>query len=361
MSYVAINLAQISAAPGFVHNIDSAFARVGDVELCYYGLAYTVGFLGIFAWLRWRQRDVGWNIAEVYDFSLLFAVCVLLFGRLFAVVVYHWDYYRDHPSQFFSYWRGGMATHGVLLGGLLAMILFCWWRRKSFLRLADEIVIPAAFLMAVGRIGNFINGQIVGTPTDVWWGVEFPNVEGFRHPVTLYEAAKNLAVIPILLVVRRRFGTGRGFVAAHFVFWYGLLRIFTDLFRDHGAELFGIGRNQYFNLLMAIAGIVLMVVFSRRGQGNSNGEHVAGAADDDSSGSRARDELAGPESWFAFCFRRIVFVAILLFSLVVRGAWTPEVLQQRRKEARLIEPDLSEIAELPPYVEFRSRASHVAS
>ena len=130
-----------------------------------------------------RRRELGWSLPEVYDFSILFSVGVLLLGRLFAVFVYHWEYYSGHLNELFSYWSGGMATHGVLLGGTGAVALFCRLRQKSFLKLADEIVIPAAFFMALGRIGNFVNGQIAGTTTDVWWAVQFPNIEGFRHPV----------------------------------------------------------------------------------------------------------------------------------------------------------------------------------
>ena len=150
----------------FVHNIDPTFASVLGVDLYYYGLAYSIGFLGIFIWTRMRRRELGWSLPEVYDFSILFSVGVLLLGRLFAVFVYHWEYYSGHLNELFSYWSGGMATHGVLLGGTGAVALFCRLRRKSFLRLADEIVIPAAFFMALGRIGNFVNGQIAGTTTD---------------------------------------------------------------------------------------------------------------------------------------------------------------------------------------------------
>ena len=299
----------------FIHNIDPTFASVQGVGLYYYGLAYAIGFLGIFVWMRMRRRELGWSLTDVYDFSILFSLGVLLIGRLFAVFVYHWDYYSEHVGELFSYWNGGMATHGVLLGGTGAVVLFCWLHHKSFLRLADEIVIPAAFFMALGRIGNFVNGQIAGTVTDVWWAVQFPNIEGFRHPVTLYEALKNFMLIPILFIVRRVHAPGRGIMTAHFVFWYGFLRIFADIYRDHGAHLFGIGRNQYFNALMALLGLTLMVVLARQKRRPKDG-------------FQSIVTCGSERMWL----RRIVFTAILLFSLVVRSAWTPEVLRQHRSE-----------------------------
>ena len=96
-----------------------------------------------------------------------------------------------------AYWLGGMATHGLLIGAAAGTWIFARWHRLSFLRLADALVIPGAFLMGVGRIGNFIDGQIVGSLTDVPWAVKFPDAEGFRHPVVLYDGLKNLTLDPI--------------------------------------------------------------------------------------------------------------------------------------------------------------------
>ena len=320
------------AGQGFVHNMNPVLARVWGIDFYYYGLAYAVGFLVIHVWLRKRRKTLGWSVSETYDFSILFSLCVLLLGRVFAVVVYHWDYYRDHPGELLSYWRGGMATHGVLLGGVGAIFLFCRLRGKSFLRVADEVVISAAFLLAMGRIGNFINGQICGTVTHAWWGVKFPNVDGFRHPVTLYESLKNLLIIPMLLVVRRRSPPGRGMMAAHFVFWYGFLRIFTDLCRDHGAELFGIGRNQYFNAFMAVFGLVLIGILAkrtlRRGVEHPAQQAATEKAPSSDPGKSPSSCQNIPASWL----QRVAFTLIVLFCLVVRSAWTPEVLEQRRAE-----------------------------
>ena len=118
-------------------------------------------------------------------------------------------------------------------------------------------MIPGAFLMAVGRVGNFIDGQIVGGVTGVPWAVQFPDAEGFRHPVVLYDAVKNLALIPLLLWVRRRNPTP-GAVAAHFVFWYPFLRLFVDLARDYPTHRLPLGTGQTLNIVMALVGVVLL-------------------------------------------------------------------------------------------------------
>jgi phosphatidylglycerol:prolipoprotein diacylglycerol transferase len=321
---------------GFLHNVNPVLSHVFGINLYYYGLAYAIGFLGIFVWLRMRHKALGWRIRDVYDFSILSSVCVLLFGRLFSVFVYQWDYYSEHTSQIFSYWRGGMATHGVLLGGLISMLVFSRLRGQSFWRLADEIAIPAAFLLAVGRVGNFINGEIIGTATDAWWGVKFPGVEGFRHPVTLYEALKNLTLIPILLLVRRLWPAGRGMMATHFLFWYGFLRILTDLFRDHPEKIFGIGGSQYFNALMAILALALMAALLKRKPPGPIEENAAPGTGEDGAAGEIPGAICLGESRVAFWCRRAVFVFIVLFSLGIRSAWTPEELQRRRADSSLV-------------------------
>ncbi len=134
-----------------------------------------------------------------------------------------------------------MATHGVLLGAVVGAALFCWSRNKTFLRIAYEIVVPGAVLLALGRVGNHINGEIYGSVTEVGWAVEFTYATGYRHPFALYEGAKNLLIVPILLYVRRDPHRPPGLLLAHFVFWYGFLRVFTDHFRDYESYWFDIG------------------------------------------------------------------------------------------------------------------------
>jgi phosphatidylglycerol:prolipoprotein diacylglycerol transferase len=294
----------------FVHQLNPVLAEIFGVNLWYYGMAYTIGFLGVYLWFKRSQGRLEWSDREVYDLSILAALGVLVMGRAFEIVVYEWPYYREHLSQVLSYWRGGMASHGVLSGGLLGMWLFTRLRGRGFLELADEMAIPAAFLMGVGRIGNFIDGQIVGSITDAWWSVKFPDAEGFRHPVTLYDSLKNFLMIPLLLLVRRASPPGRGMLLAHFVFWYGFGRIFVDLYREYPAEFFGIGRGQYFNLLMALAGLALMLWFRSATRGQSTRKNSFGAS--------AELESLTPRLWP----RRLALLALLIFPLVIPTDWT---------------------------------------
>jgi phosphatidylglycerol:prolipoprotein diacylglycerol transferase len=250
---------------GFVlREIDPVLFTVGPAGICFYGLAYVIGFLGIHLWMTRARERLGWSRAEVWDLSVCLALGVLVCGRAVELLVYEREYFALHPGQILSWWRGGMASHGVLLGAILGIYAFSRLRRRSFLEALDELVIPGALFLGFARVANFLNGDIPGTITDVPWAVKVPALEGFRHPVTLYDGLKNLALVPLLLHVRRWPLRRPGTVAGHFILWYGLLRFFVDFFRDYVTVYLGLGAGQWFNLLMAAAGLAMIAWCAKR-------------------------------------------------------------------------------------------------
>ena len=201
--------------PGpWIHDIDPIIGTVFGVHLWWYGLSYALGFLNAHFFFMRRRVELGLSTREVYELSLLLSMGVLIGGRL-IVVNNEWAFYRDHLALIPALWIGGMATHGLIIGGFAGVALFCLLRRKPLLVMIDEMAIPAALILCVGRIGNFIDGQIVGSITSVPWAVKFPDAEGFRHPVVLYDGFKNLLIVPVLMYARRR-GVPPGGLAARF-------------------------------------------------------------------------------------------------------------------------------------------------
>jgi phosphatidylglycerol---prolipoprotein diacylglyceryl transferase len=293
----------------YIHSIDPIIGTILGVHLWWYGLSYTLGFLNAHFFLKRRRRLLGLSTAAIYDLSLLIAAGVLLGGRIVEVVFYEWQFYGEHPQLFPAFWLGGMASHGLLLGGLAAVWIFCRIYDKPFLEMTDTLAIPAAFILGAGRIGNFIDGQILGSETAVAWAVKFPDAEGFRHPVVIYDGLKNLLIIPILWYVGRR-STHAGFVTGLFLFLYSFLRIFVDVFREYPTSLFGLGTGQVLNILMSLMGIALMVMPFRTIQG----EHAPVAADVEA----YCDHAVG--KW-----RPLVFIAILAFSLTIPSDWTQDI------------------------------------
>lgn len=308
---------------GLVLGVDPVLLQTQWVRLWWYGLAYAGGLLTVDLWVWLRRERLGYEPGDVALFSLLFAAGVLLGGRIFDVALYEWFYYEDHVRQIPRLWQGGMATHGVMLGAVAGTLLFCRLRGRSFLAVADEVVLPGAVLMALGRLGNHVNGEVYGSITSVPWAMEFPYAEGCRHPVALYDGLKNLLLVPILLGVRslglRRNGyLPEGLMLGHFVLWYGLLRLFVDVFREYDSYWFGIGRGQYFNLLMAAAGLCIVLVARRRAKAKVE---VMGR------GSRTRAP--------AFWGKRVAFYALVALCLTIPSGWTQQVLEgfEERKDA----------------------------
>jgi len=253
--------------PGpYTHRIDPVLADVGGVYLWWYGLGFALGFWQLRRFLDRHRASLQLSRRDVWTLSLSLAIGVLAGGRVIEVAFDEWPFYRRHLSLLPAYWLGGMATHGLMIGAAIATILFARIKGRPLLPLADALVIPGAFLMGMGRLGNFIDGQIIGSVTDVWWGVKFPDAEGFRHPVVLYDGAKNLLLMAYLLHVRRTNPTP-GAAAARFVFWYAFPRIFIDLFRDYPTHRLALGTGQTLNLLMAALGLVLLVRSRLRRQG----------------------------------------------------------------------------------------------
>jgi len=298
----------------------------GSIQFWYYGLAYSIGFIGIHLWFRFHFSSVKLTTEQSYNLTLIFIAGVLIVGRAFEIVVYEGDYYARNPHLLWYYWRGGMASHGVLLGGILATWIFARLHKLDFLEIIDEIVIPGAFLLALGRIGNFINGQIYGSVTDVWWGVHFPDSEGFRHPVTLYQSLKNLLMIPILWWVRHHRVGGRGIMLAHFIFWYGFLRIFTDGFREYGTKVFGIGTGQYFNISMAVIGAGLIWWYRGSNEPKVKKQDAQAEMLSESGGGI---EAINTKMHYRL-LKRGLLVALLLLSLTIPSGWTLGVLEQLR-------------------------------
>lgn len=290
----------------YIHNIDPIIATVFNVHLWWYGLSYTLGFLNAHIFIKRRRRQLGLSVRAVYTLSICLAVGVLIGGRFVEVAFYEWAFYREHLYLIPAYWLGGMATHGLLFGGLIGVWVFCRSQRKPFLVITDALAIPAAFILGVGRVGNFIDGQIVGSVTTAWWGVKFPDAEGFRHPVVLYDGLKNLLIIPVLFYLGRR-RWPPGVLTGAFLFLYASLRIFVDIFREYPTTLLGLATGQSLNIFMTLLGLVLM--FLRTWPKAQIG--ADGTADDASS--------------LGLSMRRAVFAFLLLFSLVLPSDWTQDV------------------------------------
>jgi len=259
----------------WVHDLSPFVIRFGEnFGIRWYGLAYVLGFLAG-GWLMMRYRRAGRSALaaeQVPDFIVALVVGVLVGGRLGYFLLYDFELLRSHPLVLLRVWEGGMASHGGFIGVVLAI----WWfaRRTGlpFLHLGDILVSTVPVGLLLGRLANFVNGELWGKITTVSWAVIFPKsaLEGTpvaliapRHPSQLYEAA--LEGVVLLALVQWRFWksdvvpTQPGRLSGEFLVAYAALRCVGELFREPDAPLIlGLSRGTFYSIIVAIAGAALI-------------------------------------------------------------------------------------------------------
>ena len=219
---------------------DPVALSVGPLKIHWYGLMYLAGF-GLGAWLgihRAKRGHLGWKAPEVTDLLFYVAVGVILGGRLGYALFYNLPYYLQNPLQVFALWDGGMSFHGGLLGVLAALWLYGRKSGRTFLRVGDFVAPLCAPGLGFGRIGNFINQELWGRPTELPWGMVFPLAGPEpRHPSQLYEALLEGVVLfaVVWLYSRRPRATGR--VSGLFLAGYGVFRFLVEFAREPDAHL----------------------------------------------------------------------------------------------------------------------------
>ena len=248
--------------------IDPVAVAIGPLAIRWYSLAYIVGL--VVGWRYCRRlvaRSPGRLTPEALDDFLLWAtLAVVLGGRLGSVLFYNFGYYLEHPLEILYVWRGGMSFHGGFLGVLIATWLFARKRGLGFFDLADIVVCAAPIGLFLGRIANFINGELYGRVTDVPWAMVFPrDSEALpRHPSQLYEAGLEGAVLflALWLLVRRGWLERGGALSGAFLVGYALARLAAEFFRQPDANLGfllgGATMGQLLSLPMLLVGLGLL-------------------------------------------------------------------------------------------------------
>ena len=216
----------------FYHDISPVLVSIGPIHIRYYGLIFVFGVLityFVFKHLA-KKRQLSLSSKDLDDY-VLYGVLGVLIGARLGSVLSEFSYYAANPIQVFAIWNGGMAFHGGLLGLVIAGYFFSKKKKLHFYDVADLTVIPAALALGFGRIANFINGEVYGTPTELPWGVKFQGVEGFRHPVQLYESLKNFLIFAVLWTLKDK-SMPKGTLFWIFVTLYGGIRFMLEFYKD---------------------------------------------------------------------------------------------------------------------------------
>lgn len=245
-------------------DIDPIIFSIGPVSLRWYGMMYLIGFIAAF-WLANRRLDrTDWNKEQLSDLLFYGFLGVILGGRIGYVLFYQFDVFLSDPLYLLKIWTGGMSFHGGLLGVIVAMYWFARKQNTSLLTVGDFVAPLVPVGLGAGRIGNFINAELWGRPTDVPWAIVFPNAGPEpRHPSQLYEFFLEGLVLFIILWWYSRVPRPVGAVSGLFLAGYGAFRFIVEYFRQpdaHLENLYGglFSQGQMLSLPMFLVGVAMI-------------------------------------------------------------------------------------------------------
>jgi len=250
-------------------SIDPTLIEIGPFAIRWYALAYIGGI--VFGWryaiVLARRSPATIDRRTVDDFLIWVTLGIVLGGRIGYVLFYKPGYFFAHPLEILQLWQGGMAFHGGLLGVIIAVIWFARLRHIATFALGDIVCSVVPIGLCLGRLANFVNGELFGRVTDVPWAVIFPNGGPEpRHPSQLYEAGLEGLVLGLVLFAAWRLTDLRlrpGAITGLFLLGYGLARFTVELFREPDAHLgflfAGATMGQLLSAPMILIGLALLI------------------------------------------------------------------------------------------------------
>ncbi len=259
--------------------IDPIALSLGPVVIRWYALAYIVGIAaGWFYARRIIRSQAAWGgpapmtTLDYDDFVLWVTIGIVLGGRAGYVLFYNPAHFLANPGEILQMWKGGMSFHGGFLGCVAAVLLFGWKRGINVFSLGDVTCAVGPIGLFLGRVANFINGELWGRASDAPWAVVFPNARPMvpRHPSQLYEAALEGVLLFIVLALLIRAGALKrpGLIIGAFAIVYGVARIIGEFFREPDPQLGFLWGGSTMGMLLSVpmilAGVAFVVMAWRR-------------------------------------------------------------------------------------------------
>ena len=258
-----------------VHNFNSIFIDFGFFQIKWYSIAYIMGIIVGWAYANRiinKTNSSKHNTLKVHtkqfdDLIIYLVAGIIIGGRLGYIIFYNFEYYIQNLLEIFMLWQGGMSFHGGLVGVIISIIIFSKKSDTNFFKFADIISCVAPIGILLGRMANFINGELYGKITTLPWAIIFPNAGNLpRHPSQIYEAMLEGIVLFLIinyLALKRKLLYKTGFISGSFLIYYSILRIFSESFREPDAHVGLIF--DYFSMgtLLSIITffIVLLIIF----------------------------------------------------------------------------------------------------
>jgi phosphatidylglycerol:prolipoprotein diacylglycerol transferase len=221
-------------------HIDPAIVRIGPMAIRWYGIMYLIGFTASYLLVRYQLKRKKSALGPQDVDSLFFYLLIGLItgARLGYVVFYNLGDYLKNPLEIFAVWHGGMSFHGGLIGCITAGIIFCRKYKAEFWQVSDLIIVTAPIGLGLGRLGNFINGELYGRVTNMPWGMVFPSGGPLpRHPSEIYEFLLEGVILFLILWFLKDRQLRPGTLTCIFLIMYGIFRFFVEFFRQPDPQL----------------------------------------------------------------------------------------------------------------------------
>jgi len=250
----------------FINNFDPVAFQVFFIEIRWYSLAYIFGL--ILGWIYCKTILIKeQKIKNIFDDYISYLIIgVIVGGRLGYVLIYNPDYYLNNINEILMLWKGGMSFHGGLIGVILATFLFCKKNNQKVFYFLDLVAVTAPIGIFLGRVSNFINSELYGRESDVFWSVKFIQVDNLnRHPSQIYEAIfEGLILFFILNIFYNKFSQKNGVISSLFIILYSLFRFLIEFTRSPDPHLghifFKLSMGQVLSVLFICSGLFLFYI-----------------------------------------------------------------------------------------------------
>ena len=263
-----------------VHNIDPVLIDFGILQIRWYSLAYIFGI--IFGWIYAKKILQNQNIYDPvykskFDDLIIYLIFGIIFGgRLGYILFYNFEYYNQNITEIFKIWQGGMSFHGGILGVVIAIFIFSKKSKTSFFKFSDIVACVTPIGIFLGRIANFINGELFGKVSTLPWAVIFPNGGNIaRHPSQIYEAILEGVILFILinfLAFKKNLLLKPGYISSFFLIAYSILRIISENFREPDEHLGYFFNYLSMGILLSLATLIagfIIILFLKKDEKNN--------------------------------------------------------------------------------------------
>ncbi|MBA1339803.1 MAG: phosphatidylglycerol:prolipoprotein diacylglycerol transferase [Pelagibacterales bacterium] len=251
----------------FINNFDPVAFQIFFLEIRWYSLAYIFGI--IFGWLYCKKiliKDE--KLLSLFDDLITYLIIgIILGGRIGYIIFYNLEYYLQNLSEILMIWKGGMSFHGGLIGVILATILFSKNNKVNSYIFLDLISLVAPIGLFFGRIANFINSELYGKETDIFWSVKFIAIDNLsRHPSQIYEAIFEGLILFILLnyLSKKKSFKKQGLISSTFLIFFSLFRFILEYFRAPDPQIgylaYKLTLGQFISIIFFILGMSLYLL-----------------------------------------------------------------------------------------------------